>query len=254
MSYVLKSKIANKSNYGGSRNTSAIKYIVIHYTGNDGDHDESNANYFANNIVKASAHYFVDDDSVTQSVPDNYTAYSVGGKKYSNCSQTGGGTYYGKCTNANSISIELCDVNKNGVIYPSDKTIENALELVKSLMKKYNIPEDRVIRHFDVNGKSCPAYWVDSKKWESAFHSKLGETVTTTTASESATSGDFKVKVSRSDLWIRKGAGTNYDKTKYIKPGTYTITEVKSGKGSTAGWGRLKSGAGWISLDYVTRV
>ena len=33
--------------------------------------------------------------------------------------------------------------------------------------------------------------------------------------------------------------------------GVYTIVEVKSGKGSTAGWGRLKSGAGWISLDYT---
>ena len=33
--------------------------------------------------------------------------------------------------------------------------------------------------------------------------------------------------------------------------GVYTIVEVKSGKGSTAGWGRLKSGVGWISLDYL---
>jgi hypothetical protein len=56
-------------------------------------------------------------------------------------------------------------------------------------------------------------------------------------------------------LNIRKGAGTNYAKTgKYTGKGVFTITEVKSGKGSTAGWGKLKSGLGWISLDYCTRI
>ena len=64
----------------------------------------------------------------------------------------------------------------------------------------------------------------------------------------------FLVKVSISDLNIRKGPGTNYNRTQYIPIGIYTIMEVKSGKGSTAGWGRLKSGVGWISLDFVTRV
>ena len=64
----------------------------------------------------------------------------------------------------------------------------------------------------------------------------------------------FLVKVSISDLNIRKGPGTDYARTQYIPVGIYTIVEVKSGKGSTAGWGRLKSGAGWISLDYTVRV
>ena len=71
----IKTQIANKNNYGTKRPVSNIKYIVIHYTGNDGDSDESNAKYFKNNIVKASAHYFVDDDSITQAVPDDYSAY-----------------------------------------------------------------------------------------------------------------------------------------------------------------------------------
>lgn len=65
----------------------------------------------------------------------------------------------------------------------------------------------------------------------------------------------FTVRVSISNLNIRKGAGTNYAKTgKYTGKGVFTITEVKSGTGSTKGWGKLKSGAGWISLDYCTRV
>ena len=65
----------------------------------------------------------------------------------------------------------------------------------------------------------------------------------------------FLVKVSIDDLNIRKGNGTNTAKIgQYIPKGVYTIVEVKAGKGSDIGWGRLKSGIGWISLDFVDRV
>lgn len=78
---------------------------------------------------------------------------------------------------------------------------------------------------------------------------------------EGATSGmtnadcPFLVKISIDDLNIRKGAGINTAKTKqYTGIGVFTIVEVREGKGSDAGWGKLKSGAGWISLDYCQRV
>ena len=65
----------------------------------------------------------------------------------------------------------------------------------------------------------------------------------------------FKVKVSVPDLNIRTGAGTNFNKTgKCTGPGIFTIVETKDGSGSKSGWGLLKSGAGWISLDYCARV
>ena len=166
MSYTFKKRLSNRANYGSQRVLSKIKYIVIHYTANDGDSDEGNGNYFANNIVKASAHYFVDGDSVTQSVPDDYVAWSVGDKKYSNCNKTGGGKFYGQCNNTNSISIEMCDEVKNGKSDFSAATIENTIELTKMLMKKYNVDISRVIRHFDVSGKSCPAPYVDNAKWK----------------------------------------------------------------------------------------
>ena len=75
-----------------------------------------------------------------------------------------------------------------------------------------------------------------------------------TTAPAASADVPFLVKVSITDLNIRKGPGTDYARTQYIPTGVYTIVEVKSGKGSTAGWGRLKSGAGWVSLDYCTRI
>lgn len=174
MAYIFKQRLAHKSNYGSKRVLSRIKYIVIHYTANDGDSDEGNGNYFANNIVQASAHYFVDGNSITQSVPDDYVAWSVGGKKYSDCNKTGGGKLYGQCTNYNSISIEMCDEVKNGKSDFSVATIENTVALVKILMKKYNVDINRIIRHFDVNGKQCPLPYVDNAKWKE-FKNKITE-------------------------------------------------------------------------------
>ncbi len=71
----------------------------------------------------------------------------------------------------------------------------------------------------------------------------------------SSTFTAYKVKVTASALNIRKGAGTNYGVTGTIRDkGVYTIVSESSGRGSNKGWGKLKSGAGWISLDFVKRV
>lgn len=65
-------------------------------------------------------------------------------------------------------------------------------------------------------------------------------------------SGNFQAQVSISDLYIRKGPGTNYGNNGFCPKGVYTIVETKSANGYT--WGRLKSGAGWIALDYAKKV
>lgn len=165
MSYTIKEQLANSGNYGGSRNASQIRYLVYHYTGNDGDRAANNAKYFQNNIVKASAHYFVDDTTVWRSVPDLKVAWSVGGSKYANADKTGGGTMYGVITNTNSLSIEMCDTIRNGVYQASEATLANAAALGRALMEKYDIPIENVYRHFDVTGKHCPSYLVNAQKW-----------------------------------------------------------------------------------------
>ena len=63
----------------------------------------------------------------------------------------------------------------------------------------------------------------------------------------------YTVRVTIPDLYIRKGAGTNYGTNGFIKPGVYTIVAESSGQGATK-WGKLKSGAGWISLDYAKKL
>lgn len=165
MSYILKEQLAASGNYGGSRNASQIRYLVYHYTGNDGDKAANNAAYFQHNIVKASAHYFVDDTAVYLSVPELKIAWSVGGNKYDNADKTGGGTMYGVITNTNSISIEMCDTIKNGVYQASEATLTNAAALGRKLMEKYGIPIENVYRHFDVTGKHCPSYLINAQKW-----------------------------------------------------------------------------------------
>ena len=66
---------------------------------------------------------------------------------------------------------------------------------------------------------------------------------------------DFKVNVSIPNLNIRKGPGTNYDRIgEFTGKGVFTIVGTSSGEGSDTGWGKLKSGKGWISLDFAKRI
>lgn len=230
-----------------SRSGNAIKYIVLHYTGNQTDTAKANANYFAGANRGASAHYFVDDTSICQSVEDANAAWHCG-KNY------GSSNLFGKCTNKNSIGIEMC--SKNGQI--TSKTIVNAIALTRYLMAIYGIKADHVVRHWDVCSKRCPGWtgWLpsDESLWK-AFKAQLDapETAaptTSTTTSAPATASKtvkvpFLVKVKISDLNIRTGAGTNYPTAgKFTGKGKFTIVETN--KAQT--WGRLKSGAGWIYI------
>jgi len=197
LAYTLHTELAHSSNHGATRNASDIKYIVIHYTANKNDSAKSNANYFKTANRRASANYFVDSMSVYQSVKDNVIAWSVGGSKYSDCKETGGGKLYGKVTNTNSISIELCSTNGAFAV----DTLTNAALLIKKLMKKYNIGIDNIVRHFDCTGKHCPAYWMGSKENEDNFISFrnriIGKTVATASTSNVPR---MKVKTSGGNL------------------------------------------------------
>lgn len=236
MGYKTKTLIANRKNYGSKRNTGLIKYLVYHYTANDGDTDEANAKYFHNNIVKASAHRFVDDDSVTISVPDNYVAWHCGG----GLQGSKGHTYYKKCTNTNSIGIEMCDTKRNGKYEVTPKTRTNAIALGKELVKKYGIKKENVIRHYDVTGKNCPAYFVkDEEAWK-----KFRDEIFETKKKEFKT---YYIKVNTKSLNVREGAGTNYKVVKAIKKDEkWLIRDEKNG------WGKIR--IGWIKLSYTKKV
>ena len=140
-----------------------VKYIVIHYTGNKGDTAKANANYFkGNNDRYAGAQFIIDrKGTIYQCGRLKDACYAVGGF-YSQ--GNGAGKYYKKCTNYNSISIELCDIATQD---PSKKQIEATRAIVKYI-KKYCKNADKVIRHWDVNGKGCPGRMTgtDNKEWK----------------------------------------------------------------------------------------
>lgn len=113
----------------------------------------------------------------------------------------------------------------------------------KNIALTYSPKKDEMVLtvHRWFSATDCPGDWLYNKL------NSLAETVTCRLMST-----NFKVKVDIDNLNIRKGPSTNYLKCGKTGKGVFTITEVKSGQGSQKGWGKLKSGAGWISLDYVT--
>jgi N-acetylmuramoyl-L-alanine amidase CwlA len=142
-----------------------IEYIVIHYTAGISSAKgkaASTATYFSKETTKASADFIVDDSTIVQYNPDikNRYCWHCGGSKLN----TKGGSFYKKCTNKNSIGIEICSNNYTGKIqdpnasswYFTYGTVSNAEKLVVELMKEYDIPISNVIRHYDVTGKLCP--------------------------------------------------------------------------------------------------
>lgn len=156
--------LAKPISYDSSKKRSRkdVKYIVIHYTGNNNDTAKNNAVYFANsNTREAGAHFFVGAKGVVyKSINMNRIAWAVGGK-YS--TSNGAGSYYGKCTNYNSVSIELCDCVKGY----TDKQAKATKELIQYIQKRCSNAKT-IIRHWDVNGKQCPLPMVgkDNAMWK----------------------------------------------------------------------------------------
>ncbi len=170
----IKEILAHTSNYNKGRKQ-LIQYIVVHYTANNGDRAEGNGNYFAQLNRNASAHYFVDENTVVQSVRDEDIAWHCGAKSYK----------HEKCRNDNSIGVEMCsEKDSNGKYYINEQTQNTAIAVVKRLMEKYNIPLENVLRHYDVTGKICPepfvrnqVQWLDFKKRLSENERKEGAKV-----------------------------------------------------------------------------
>lgn len=163
-----------------------IQYICIHYVGATGGAKQNVDYYSLPTTTNASADFFVGHaGEIWQYNPDPKKRYcwAVGGKRQSQQ----GGSLYGIVKNSNSISIEMCVKTRGNKTvanhkdwYFTDETVKAAVELVKYLMELYNIPAERVVRHYDVTGKYCPGVigWNAPSGSETAwneFRAAIGE-------------------------------------------------------------------------------
>lgn len=154
------------------------KYIVVHYTtdlNSKSGKAMQNRDYFNTTTNQSSAHYIVDNEFVVQAVEDENKAWHCG---------TSGKYKHPEARNSNSIGIEMCSSNSSGKAYKDCKStdkewyftpevVKNTVELIVDLMQKYNISIDRVIRHYDVTGKTCPAPYVNDESEWMVFKTKI---------------------------------------------------------------------------------
>lgn len=146
----------NPTNYTRGRGGNSVQWLVIHYTAGAKTSDgaaEANCIYFGREAnLGASAHYFVCDGyTIWQSVSEGDTAWHAGNW----------------AINQRSIGIEVCTAGAF-----TDAEIERLTWLVQNLMAKYGIAADHVIRHYDANGKHCPAHYVDAARWKE-LHTRI---------------------------------------------------------------------------------
>ena len=204
------------SNRGGTK----IQWIVMHYFGGLSTAEEC-AGWFCNPSNKqGSADFCVDDDYIIQVNPDldTYNTWHCGGGLQGSIRHS----KYGICKNSNSIGIEMRPYNDNGAVsaaqnagwYFHQKTVDNAVDLVKYLMDKYNIDADHVIMHADVTGKYCPAPWLDYlDQWESFKQAIRGASPVTPPAGGKPTEM-YRVRKTWTDAASQIGAFTALENAK----------------------------------------
>lgn len=271
-------------------NRSGIKYICIHYTAGIRSIAGSAINtalYFAGTPVEASADFIVDDTAAVQYNPDPYKYYcwAVG----DSFNYTKGGKYYKKCTNANSISIEICSSNtarkitspNDSYFYFTDAAVNMAVQLTKYLMRKYNVPADRVIRHYDVSGKLCPgirgwnddsgssAKWEDFKRRISSDSSVTATTTTSTINNSNANSAKLVAAKKKSESYrgryivnatdglnMRVGPGTNYSIITTYNNGSKVACYGYYGVSDGVTWLLVQGNGytGYMSSEYLVKV
>ena len=131
-------------------------YITIHSTANPSSYAQNERNWLVNsaNTRQASWHYCIDDKEIVEAIPPNEVAFHAGNEK---------GNY-------NSIGIEMCESGNR------EKVINDTIKFTRELMKKYNIPTENVVRHYDWTKKECPGILkFDNWRGWANFKTKLSD-------------------------------------------------------------------------------
>ena len=257
MSYIFKENLVSSSKYSiKCPYPMKPRYVVCHNTANDAS-ATNEISYMIGNNNSVSYHLAVDDTYVIQGIPFNRNAWHAGD------GSSGLGNRYG-------IAVEICYSKSGGSKYTAAE--ENAVYVMARLLYQYDLGIDALKQHADFSAENCPHRIRDEGRWNSV-KSRVATVLNaikngqcsanlssgTTTISSSDSPGEspslpglkFTVKVICNELNIRKEASFTSQVVGTVKKGdVYTIVEVSNGLG------RLKSGAGWISMgtDYVEKV
>lgn len=212
--------------------------IAVHNTANDAS-AMSEVSYMIGNNNQTSFHAAVDDYRIVQGIDFNRNTWNAGD------GTNGKG-------NRTQISIEICYSKSGGERF--EKAEKLAAKYIAYLLKQYGWGIEKVSKHQDYSGKYCPHRTLDLG-WErflNLIRAELGENTTPTQSATPSTTTNYTVKINTADLNVRSGAGVNYPVVKTVhKNEVYTIVEEKTN--GTTKWGKLKSGAGWISLAYTIK-
>lgn len=218
------------------------------------------ADYFATSTKKASCNYGIGKDGSIALVVDE--------SKRSWCSSNA-------ANDQRAVTIECASDTKDPYTM-TDEVYASLINLCVDICKRngktkllwlgnketalaYKPASDEMVItvHRWFANKACCGDWLYSRLDDLAAQvtAKLGSSAKTTSKTTTTSSSvSYKVKINTDVLNIRKGAGTNYAKAGTVKRNeVYTIVAEASGTGASK-WGKLKSGAGWISLDHVKKV
>lgn len=238
-----------------SRNGKKISKIIIHHMATVNGTAKTCYNVWKTR--QGSAHYAISSTGqIGQLIDEKYRAWSVANA----------------AADSIAVTMELAnDKGSSGNWHVSDKAIAACIDLCVDICKRNNIKaltytgttSGTLVLHCMYMATACPGPYLKTKmKYiASEVTKRLGGS-----APAVKTWLDYKkpftVHVDCSDLYIRKGPGIkNYGRQKvdgsyFIKPGIYTITDVKQNEGYY--WGKLKSSTAssprWIALDFVSFV
>lgn len=229
-------KQISKYNHSSGNN---IQYIVIHSTGNTNDTAKNNADYFGRADRQASAHYFVDNNSIYQVVEENQASWHCGD----------GHNKYG-IGNHNSIAIEMCGTADGNI---SDSTVNNTIELVRNLQSKYGINNNRVVRHYDASRKICPEpfshdNWARWQDFKNRLSGNSSIQINTNSNEDYSYKGKYGL-ITGNDVRLREGANTSSNILGYANKGDKFKIGYKLGNWYSVYWG--EHGA-FISASYLS--
>ena len=255
MSYVFKQNLVSSSKYSiKCPYTMTPKYIVCHNTANDAS-AANEISYMMSNNNQVSYHIAVDDGNAIQGLPLSRNAWHAGD------GASGPGNRYG-------IAVEICYSKSGGPKYTAAE--ENAVYVMARLLYQYGLSIDDLKQHADFSAKNCPHRIRDEGRWNSvkarvqtvltaikngtcsaSLSSGTTSISSSGSSSSSLTGSNFTIKIICDSLNIRQSDSFESAVVGTVKKGdVFTIVKTSNGLG------RLKSGAGWISMGaaYVQKV